>query len=216
RSRMARDLHDVIAGHLSAIAIQSEAVLSMAVNAESRGGDPAVRETVNTVLRSVRENSVQALNEMRTMIGLLRGDDDSDPQTSPPRLRELDPLIESARAGGVRLEVIGDPAALPELPAAVDLVAYRIVQEALTNVVKHASGAAATLRVDQVDHRVEIEVRNELTSTPATTVSGTGLASMRERAQSVGGSVTADRDGNVWRVHARLPVGEIEGLGGEE
>lgn len=190
RSRMARDLHDVIAGQLSAIALQSEALLSGA-----GGGDTQM------VLRSVRENSVAALAEMRTMIDVLRGDS-TDARTAPPRLAELDALVTSARTSGLRLELeVGE---YPALPAPVDLAAYRILQEALTNVTKHAPGAATTVRLHGEEMLV-VEVVNELTGEPGEV--GTGLVSMRERAEAVGGTLHTEGGGGTWLVRAELPIG---------
>ncbi|WP_064742979.1 sensor histidine kinase [Pseudonocardia spinosispora] len=202
RSRMARDLHDVIAGHLSAIAIQSEAVLSVA---------DRDRETVHAVLRSVRENSIEALTEMRAMIDLLRAGTGhaDDPPTAPPRLVELDRLVESARAGGLRVTRTDDPP-VDGLPSVVDLTAYRIVQEALTNAVKHAEGARADVTVRRDGSRLLIEVTNELPQGVSTRAAppggGTGLTSMHERAAALGGTLDAGRHGAGWRVRARLPV----------
>jgi signal transduction histidine kinase len=196
RSRMARDLHDVIAGHLSAIAIQSEAVLS------------ADREpvTVRTVLRSVRENSVAALTEMRAMIDLLRGDGRrADPPTVPAQLADLDRLLDSARAAGLRVELAG-PAPPGGLPSVLELTAYRIVQEALTNAVKHAEGAQAWVALRQDRDQLIIDVTNELPHQDGPRTAGTGLASMRERAAAVGGSVQAGRVPRGWQVLAVLPV----------
>ncbi|WP_201951577.1 sensor histidine kinase [Nocardia acididurans] len=208
RARMARDLHDVIAGHLSAIAIQSEAALSMV------DGDPQV---MRTVLKSVRENSVASLTEMRAMIGLLRSDDpESEPRTAPARLADLEPLLESARAAG--LSVRSEVDTPPDLPAAVDLSAYRIVQEALTNAVKHAPGSAAevivtaregTLMIDVTDRRDGsgghdgAGFRNKLSESGG---GGTGLTTMRERAQAVGGVLVAGPHGHGWQVRAELPI----------
>jgi signal transduction histidine kinase len=195
RARMARDLHDVIAGHLSAIAIQSEAALSMV------DGDPAV---MRRVLRSVRENSVDSLTEMRAMIGLLRDSgEDPDERTAPARLRDIGRLLESARAAGLEVEATTDVAG--DLPVAVDLSAYRIVQEALTNVVKHAPGGRAEVTVGNRDGTLVVEVRNERTG-PDAQGTGLGLLNMRERAQAVGGVLVAGPHEREWRVRAELPA----------
>jgi signal transduction histidine kinase len=196
RSRMARDLHDVIAGHLSAIAIQSEAALSIV------DGD---RETMRTVLKSVRENSVASLTEMRTMIGLLRSDE-ADALTAPTRLSEMDSLLDSARAAGLR--VVADVSPGANLPVAADLSAYRILQEALTNAVKHAPGSRAEVVIARHGDVLVVEVTNELTAALRANANGTGLLNMRERAAIVGGTLTAGPDENGWRVRAELPVGE--------
>jgi signal transduction histidine kinase len=201
RSRLAADLHDVIAGHLSAIAIQSEAALSLA------GKDPA---TVTTVLRSVRENSLSALREMREMIDLLQADGD---RTAPARLHDLDRLLESARASG--LEVSAEVSLDGRLPVTVDLAAYRIVQEALTNVSKHAPGARTSVVLSQDRESLVVDVRNtldrRLVDGADGVEEGTGLRSMRTRAEAVDGTLSARPTPEGWQVRAVLPVEEREG-----
>ncbi|MEV4057671.1 histidine kinase [Amycolatopsis sp. NPDC049688] len=196
RGRMARDLHDVIAGHLSAIAIQSEAALSLP--------DP---DLAKAVLASVRENSVSALAEMRAMIGLLKADGDEGEPTAPARLADLAKLAESARAGG--LEVHVESTVDAELPAAVDLTAYRIAQEALTNAVKHAPGGRVDVAVHCLDGVLAVEVRNDVRGPLPAAGAGTGLLNMRERADAVGGELTAGPSGDGWLVRAELPVGGL-------
>ncbi|MET9267303.1 histidine kinase [Amycolatopsis sp. NPDC004079] len=197
RARMARDLHDVVAGHLSAIAIQSEAALSMA-------DDP---KTAQTVLVAVRENSVRALEEMRAMIGLLRSESTDDEVTAPARLAELSRLVESARAAGMTVTVDSTVDEELALPTAVDLTAYRIAQEALTNAVKHAPGSQTTVRLRVANGTLTVEIGNELLGAPTQADSGGhGLLSMRERAHAVGGTLRAGPSGPRWLVHAELPL----------
>jgi signal transduction histidine kinase len=196
RARMARDLHDVIAGHLSAIAIHSAAALSMVDRNQG---------TMHAMLRTVRESSVASLSEMRTMIGLLRTDDAGMDRRAPARLRDIGRLLESARAAG--LEVHAKTEETGGLPAAVDLSAYRIVQEALTNVVKHAPGSRAEVRVGRSSRTLVIEVINEGVGAVAVG-SGRGLLNMRERAHAVGGVLEAGPSPTGrWRVRAELPAG---------
>ncbi|MBE8522272.1 two-component sensor histidine kinase [Amycolatopsis sp. H6(2020)] len=195
RGRMARDLHDVIAGHLSAIAIQSEAALSLP--------DPKLAKTV---LESVRENSVSALEEMRTMIGLLKADGAAE-TTAPARLADLAKLAESARASGLEVHVESTVDSRVPLPAAVDLTAYRIAQEALTNAVKHAPGGRVDVAVHCLDGVLAVEVRNDVRGPLPAAGGGTGLLNMRERADAVGGELTAGPAGGGWLVRAELPVG---------
>jgi signal transduction histidine kinase len=201
RSRMARDLHDVIAGHLSAIAIQSAAALSMAET------DPVM---MIKVLQAVRENSVASLSEMHAMIGLLRSEKSVMERTAPPRLRDIGRLLDSARAAGLDVRARTD--GIDDLPAAVDLSGYRIVQEALTNVVKHARGSRTEVTVDRSDSLLVIEVINKRPPiTPGRDGSGHGLLHMRERAEAVGGVFEAGPLADSrWRVRAELPVGEQE------
>ncbi len=199
RSRMARDLHDVIAGHLSAIAIQSEAALSMA-------DDP---KTAQAVLVAVRENSVRALEEMRAMIGLLRSESATDEVTAPARLAELTRLVESARAAGMTVLVDSAVDDSVALPTAVDLTAYRIAQEALTNAVKHAPGGQVTVKLRVAEGALTVEISNELPGeAPRSNGTGHGLPSMRERAHAVGGTLQAGPSGPGWLVHAVLPLAE--------
>ncbi|WP_407641750.1 sensor histidine kinase [Amycolatopsis panacis] len=200
RARMARDLHDVIASHLSAIAIQSEAALSVA-------DDPA---TARTVLGAVRENSVSALEEMRTMIGLLRstGSEDRYETTAPARLADLARLVESARATGMAVTV-DSTVDESTLPAAVDLTAYRIAQEALTNAVKHAPGGRVVVSLRRRGGILSVEIGNDLCPAAARTGgTGAGLLTMLERASAVGGTLSAGPAGPGWLVRAELPVAE--------
>ncbi|MGH4024930.1 MAG: sensor histidine kinase [Pseudonocardiaceae bacterium] len=204
RARIARDLHDVIAGHLSAIALQSAAALSTAA------ADPG---TARTVLASVRENSVQSLAEMKAMIELLRAEE-SGSQTAPARLAVLERLLDSARTAGLQVTVQVE--LTEELPSAIDLTAYRIVQEALTNAVKHAAGSRASVALRRDQNAVIVEVINDLTgpadvTAPAPAAPGTGLVSMRERAAALGGTLQAGLAEGRWRVHAVLPTGVGEG-----
>jgi signal transduction histidine kinase len=200
RARMARDLHDVIAGQLSGIAIQSEAALTMT------DADPAL---LRRVLASVRRDSVASLAEMRTMIGLLRADGagDADPRTAPAGLDRLDTLLDSARSAGLRVQLTDARSGAGTTPAAVDLAAYRIVQESLTNAAKHAPGGRVDLRLDDRDGELVIELDNDLVpGAPPGGGTGTGLLGLRERADAVGGSVSAGPVGGRWRVCAALPV----------
>jgi signal transduction histidine kinase len=205
RARMARDLHDVIAGQLSAIAIQSEAVLSIP------DPDP---EILRRVLTSVRRDSVASLAEMRTMIGLLRADGsgDADPRTAPGGLDRIDELLATARATGLDVTVTDRRPGDLALPAATDLAAYRIVQEALTNVAKHAPGSAVALDLDQDASGLTVDVTNPLVTGAAPGGgTGTGLLGLHERATAVGGSVTAGAEGGRWRLRAVLPVSATVG-----
>ncbi|PRX50760.1 signal transduction histidine kinase [Nonomuraea fuscirosea] len=199
RAKMARDLHDVIAGHLSAIALQSEAALSLG---------NASPEAARSVLTSVRENSVRALEEMRAMIELLRADGSGRDETvAPAGLSELSALVDSARASGMAIEVRSDIDESFTLPAAVNLTAYRIAQEALTNAMKHAPQARARVEIRLLDGSLTVEVVNDL---PAASRrgdgTGTGLLNMRERATAVGGSLAAGPSGAGWQVRAVLPL----------
>ncbi|MFF9815915.1 sensor histidine kinase [Streptomyces sp. NPDC014006] len=196
RARVARELHDLVANHLSAIAIHSTAALSI--------DDPA---TTREALAVIRENSVDGLAEMRRLIGILRdGSGDHEPAAAPT-LDGLGALVEAARAGGldVRLDAGHGP-----LPAPVGLAAYRIVQESLTNALKHASAGRVTVSLARRDHRLDVTVTSPYDghSGPRAPGAGAGLVGMRERTSLLGGTFTARPEGAVWVVHATLPLSE--------
>ncbi|MET8358010.1 histidine kinase [Micromonospora sp. NPDC005171] len=202
RARMARELHDVVANHLSAVAIHATAVLSVA------GLD---RGQVESALRVIRESSVQGLAEMRQMIEVLREPGTSGgsgtPEVVTARLAEADGLVERVRAAGlaVRVRTDGTPGALP---VGVDLAAYRIVQESLTNALKHGTGEAEltiAYRPAEVVLTLENPVRRGGTGLPG---AGAGLIGMRERATLLSGRFTAGPHDGRWQVRAALPTGE--------
>ncbi|WP_405637243.1 histidine kinase [Streptomyces sp. NBC_01178] len=209
RARMARELHDMVAGHLSAVAIHSTAALSI--------DDP---ETSRSALKVIRENSVEGLAEMRRLIGLLReGGEDGAPATAPT-LAALDALVEQTNAHGASgglvcvLEDGRDPRAAP-LPTPVELAAYRIVQESLTNALKHAAPGPVTVRLDRSGGLLTVEVTSVFGSRTGPTApgSGAGLAGMRERVALLGGTIAAgagpgDGGTKTWRVRAELPAAE--------
>jgi signal transduction histidine kinase len=198
RARMARELHDMVANHLSAIAIHSTAALSL--------DDPGTSRDALTV---IRENSVAGLDEMRRLIGILRdGAADREPAATPT-LDGLDALVAGARANGldVRLD-----AACEAVPAPVELAAYRIVQESLTNALKHAASGPVHVLLRQADGTLDIRVTSSYGDRdgPRAPGSGAGLTGMRERAALLGGTFVAGPDGALWTVRARLPLVEGE------
>lgn len=194
RQRLARDLHDVVAGHLSSIAIQSEAALRV------RTTDP---ERALTVLESVRADSVAALNEMQSMVTLLRADDTGDAVTTAGRLRDLPALVDSAAAAGTTVEITGTVPG--DLEPEVDLTAYRILRETLTNAVKHASGQTVSITILEEDGLLTIEAANPVMGT-VEQGHGHGVRNIAERASAVGGYARSAREGEQWRVCVRLPA----------
>ncbi|GHH90403.1 sensor histidine kinase [Streptomyces capillispiralis] len=201
RARMARELHDMVANHLSAIAIHSTAALSL--------DDPATSREALTV---IRENSVQGLSEMRRLIGILRdGADDLEPAATPT-LDSLGALVEGARANG--LDVTLD-AAYDSVPAPVELAAYRMVQESLTNALKHAGRGKVTVWLRRLDDALTLRVSSPYDGrdAPRAPGSGAGLVGMRERAALLHGTFEAGPesgpDGKLWVVRALLPVTDI-------
>ncbi|GIE95211.1 sensor histidine kinase [Paractinoplanes rishiriensis] len=199
RAAMARDLHDVIAAHLSTTAIHSGAALAA----------PPDTERDRAALRAVRTSSLAALEDMRSMIMLLRADaaPAADPAL-PGGLDRLPELVDAATADGLRVEV--HTRDVPELPVLVGQATYRIVREALTNARKHAPASHVRLDVKEAGATVSVTVTNTLTRAGGlghqALSAGTGLTSMRERAALLGGELTAGREGDRWRVHATLPL----------
>jgi signal transduction histidine kinase len=193
RARLARELHDVISHNLSVVVVQAAGARAVGV------GDPATLEKIE---RSGRESLV----EMRRLLGVLRREHEDDPRTAPqPGIAQLDALIHGVRAAGVDVEyqVDGDVAGLP---AVLDLCAYRIVQESLTNVVKHAGPARATVTVRCDRRAITIDVLDDGVVPASTGVGGHGLVGMRERVAMFGGELTTGpRAGGGFAVHARLP-----------
>ncbi|WP_330256725.1 histidine kinase [Nocardia sp. NBC_00565] len=207
RKTMARDLHDVIAGHLSAIAIQSEAALGILARQDT---DPAVAG----IISSIRSNSVSAMQEMRTMIGLLRRDDGAEDDIAAPRkLAQLPILVDAARAAGITVRVADSLNGTP-LPSAVDQAAYLIVQEALTNAMKHAPGQEVDIDVRTDTTALAVTVRNPTVPVrhrPAEEETRhSGLMNMRERAAALGGTFTAGPGPAGWEVLARLPISVVQ------
>lgn len=197
RTRMARELHDMIANHFSAIAIQSTAVLSR---------KDLSAQTVREVLESIRENSVQGMAEMRTMIELLRQDGE-ETEATRRRVAEADELAKRAREAGldVRLRVDGDAR---QLPASVDLAGYRIVQESLTNALKHG-GKVADVVIGYRPGLVTLTVDNPVDGVgQGLSGAGAGIIGMRERTALVGGAFEAGPHDDGWRVRAELPTWE--------
>jgi signal transduction histidine kinase len=195
RARMARELHDMVANHLSAIAIHSTAALSI--------DDPA---TSREALAVIRENSVDGLAEMRRLIGILR-DGDHEP-SAVPTLDGLTALVDGARANGLDVTLDADPHSA--VPAPVELAAYRIVQESLTNALKHACPGRVTVSLAQRDGELTVAVSSPYGDRdgPRAPGSGAGLVGMRERAALLGGTFDAGPDGTHWTVRATLPLRE--------
>ncbi|MFD6419239.1 sensor histidine kinase [Streptomyces sp. NPDC060194] len=201
RLRIARDLHDVVAHHIALVNVQA----GVAAHVMDKRPDQA-----KEALAHVREASRSALNELRATVGLLRQSGDPEAPTEPaPGLGVLDALLDTFRHAGLPVEVALTEH--PALPAAVDLAAYRIIQEALTNVRKHA-GAEVTAEVSvvSVGSTIEITVLDDGVGAAAPgpeDSGGHGLLGMRERVGALGGRCTAGpRFGGGFRVHAILPV----------
>ncbi|NEA62165.1 histidine kinase [Streptomyces sp. SID12488] len=204
RLRIARDLHDVVAHHIALVNVQA----GVAAHVMDKRPDQA-----KEALAHVREASRSALNELRATVGLLRQSGDPEAPTEPaPGLHRLDELVGTFHSAGLQVEVARADQDTT-LPAAIDLAAYRVIQEALTNVQKHAGAEAkAEVSVVRVGPNIEITVldngpgKGEGQDGPEEG-GGHGLLGMRERVTAVGGGCSAGpRYGGGFRVHAILPV----------
>ncbi|MBO0690347.1 MAG: sensor histidine kinase, partial [Candidatus Dormibacteraeota bacterium] len=200
RSRIARELHDVVAHHVSAIAVQAGAAAEVAERDPPR---------TRRALGAIQETARVALAEMRAIVGVLRESEDGEgaPIAPQPTLGALERLVDQTRAAGLDVDLVcrGTPRQLPE---AVDLSAYRIVQEALTNTLKHARATRVTVTIGYQAAAVDILVTNDGVAPNARPVAdGRGLVGMRERVALFHGQLEAGPSGGGFRVHARLPVG---------
>jgi len=198
RRRITRELHDVLAHSVSVMTVQASAV--------RRRLQPE-QEREREALRTVEETGRQALSEMRRLLGIMREAGEDAARAPQPGVAALRTLVEQVRSAGlpVELTVEGEPV---RLPPGVDLSAYRIVQEALTNALRHGGNPAhAWVAVRYGDDDVEIEVANDGRSESNGEATGHGLVGMRERVAMCGGELRAGpREGGGFRISARLPV----------
>lgn len=206
RLRIARELHDVTAHSLSIVAVQSGVALHVL------DSDPAA---ARTALTAIRETSRDSLQELRGMLGVLRasGEAAGDAPLAPtPGLARINDLVRPLRDAGLNVEVSGPPDG-PPLPAIADSSAYRIVQEALTNVLRHAGSASVRVVIARDDESLSVEIVDDGSgSAVRAQAEGHGIAGMRERAVALGGTFEAGpRPGGGWRVAATLPVGVRNG-----
>ncbi|MCP3801646.1 histidine kinase [Allokutzneria sp. A3M-2-11 16] len=198
RLRIARELHDALGHNLSMIHVQASAAL--------HGGDPAQS---TKALEAIKQASKEGLRELRTTLGVLRQVDEEAPTAPAPGLARLDELAEHAEGSGLRVsvEMDGERPVSPQ----VDLAAYRIVQEALTNVARHANARVATVRVHYGDDVVCVEIEDDGTGGPLTgglVTPGNGIHGMDERARTLGGEFSARPVTGGFLVTATLPTGE--------
>jgi signal transduction histidine kinase len=199
RLRIARDVHDVVAHALASIALQAGVGDRLAARNPREAQDALAR---------IRRASTAALGELRVVLDLLRSEDAAEPRDRTAALADLDRLVSDAGGNGleVRVEVRGRP---HPLPAVVELAAYRILQESLTNVIRHAASATATVTLTYVDSRLELEVLDQGGGGASTDIQvGHGIRGMRERAAAVGGRLeAAPGPQGGFRVWAQLPAG---------
>ncbi len=196
RVRIARDMHDVVAHSLAVVIAQADGARYAAASDPDAAG--AALGTIATTARA-------ALADVRMLLTQLRHSQGEGPQ---PSLADVEGLYAQVRAAGVDLRVDVDPVAPGEPPAAVQLAVYRILQEALTNALRHGSGGCVDVRLAWRADAVEIEVRNPRAATAVPGPAGHGLIGMRERAQLVGGMLEASPEGDAFVVRARIPIRE--------
>lgn len=204
RARIARELHDVVAHSLSVIVVQAVA------ERRSLRGPELDAGSIDAALGSIERTGRDALVDLRRLLGLLRRTDDTMALRPQPGLDQLDELVATMREAGLEVEVDISGERTP-LPPGLDLTAYRIVQEALTNVLKHAN--AHCVRIAVAFQRTKLDLSISDDGRPGTrdgvayAGAGNGLIGMRERVHVFGGTITAGAaDGGGWIVHARLPV----------
>jgi signal transduction histidine kinase len=198
RARIARELHDVVAHSISVIAVQAGAALEVLGQSPERA-----RQPLATIEASARE----ALGEMRRLLGVLRTDDGGSTLAPQPGLAELPVLVEHVRRAGLQVElrVVGSPR---RVEPGIDLSAYRIVQEALTNTLKHAGQARADVVVRYGERSLELEILDDGAARGNGDGQGHGLVGMRERVALCGGTLDAGPSpAGGFSVRARLPLG---------
>jgi signal transduction histidine kinase len=203
RMRIARELHDVVSHSIGVISVQA----GVAAHLLERRPDKA-----GAALATIRHASDEALGELHAMLGVLRQPDGRAPLAPAPGLAQLDALVAQAEGAGLRVEVAVQGEAA-HLPPAVDLACYRIVQESLTNVVRHAGASHATVTVTADGDALVVEVTDDGTGAPASgNGSRQGIVGMQERARALGGTLQAGpRPEGGFRVSARLPAGGARG-----
>lgn len=198
RIRIARDVHDIVSHSLATISTQASVGLHVGRRAPEQGVE---------LLESIKQLSNEALLELRQALGTLRDDSAAAPTDPMPSLRDVPTLVEQARGSGLPV-VLRMEGSLMHLPATLEVAAYRVVQEGLTNVMRHAQGAKATVRVAVDPHQVEVDVTDDGNGTPSASGGehgGSGLVGMQERVGALGGSLAAGPSGAGFAVHAILP-----------
>jgi signal transduction histidine kinase len=198
RLRIARELHDVLAHNVSLINVQAGTALHL-LDKQPERARPA--------LEAIKDASSETLREVRSVLGILRGPGEEPPRAPTAGTAGVEELISRTAAAGIAVasEVRGEPR---PLPASVDLAVYRILQEALTNVARHAHPATATVRLTFADDDVTLEVEDDGAGNGAIPAAGNGIAGMRERVAALGGDFSAGPRGESgFRVAARLPLG---------
>ncbi|SPL88722.1 two-component system sensor kinase [[Actinomadura] parvosata subsp. kistnae] len=194
RALLARELHDIL----------NHSVTTMVVDAEA-GADTG--DDMERTLRRVARTGRESLAELRRLLGVLREPPGHDPLAPPPRLDQLDALLAAVPPGGPRVSLERRGEVRPA-DGSIELAAYRVVQEALTNAARHAGPVEVKVVLDYAPSRLSIQVTNPVSDVPGTigNGAGVGLVGMRERVELLGGTVHAGRAGDVFEVRATLPL----------
>jgi signal transduction histidine kinase len=197
RLRIARELHDTVAHHMSLINMQA----SVALHVLDRRPEQA-----QVALGVIRDASKEGLEELRALVAVLRDVQHTAPREPTATLRSLDEVLERTKTAGLRVDKIVSGVERP-LPTAVELAAYRIIQEAITNVLRHADADRVRVLLDYGEEELQVQVEDDGRGVDVTTTNGSGLLGMRERAQSLGGTLLVDHStfGGA-RVAAVLPL----------
>jgi signal transduction histidine kinase len=197
RLRIAQELHDVVAHHISLINVQASTALHL-VDRQPEQAGPA--------LAAIKDASKEALVELRSIVGILRQSDESAPRQPVAGLERLEHLVSRTSRAGLEVHTIvhGDP---HPLPTGLDRAAFRIIQESLTNIVRHAKANAATVRIQYGEQALVLQVDDDGESLTGAPKEGNGIIGMRERATALGGTLTATRTptGSL-RITAHLPL----------
>jgi signal transduction histidine kinase len=205
RLRIARDVHDVVGHSLAVITMQAGVALHLLDKQRATQPRP---DRVADSLEAIKQTSREALAELRTTLEVFRSDPD-DPRSPLPGLARLDALVDGLRAAGREVTLVREQSDdLQSIPAAVDHAAFRIIQESLTNVVRHAGAAHATVRLSRLAGMLTVEVSDDGPAT-GVPVEGNGIRGMRERARAVGGTLSVlVREPSGVLVRANLPLVE--------
>ena len=202
RARIAREIHDVVAHSVSVMTVQAGAARMLLEEDPARAREP---------LLAVEESGRQALAEMRRLLGVLRGGDDAAALAPQPGMAQMEALIRQVRSAGLPVDLTAEGEERP-LPPGVDLTAYRVVQEALTNVLRHAGAARAQVHVRYGPQVLELEVTDDGHVVPKNNHGGHGIFGMRQRVALYGGELEAGpRAAGGYAVRARLPVDGSDG-----
>jgi signal transduction histidine kinase len=199
RLRIARDLHDALGHHLSLINVQAGVALHL---------NEELPDQARTSLTAIKQASKEALTELRSVLDILRQEGEPAPRSPTSTLARLDDLVSQAAAAGLEVRMVTEGQVRP-LPFGVDVAAFRIVQEALTNVTRHAGEATATVRVSYGERELSLQIDDDGRgpATDGARGTGKGIMGMRERAGALGGELQAGpRPEGGFRVQARLPL----------